>query len=105
MAASLSLPRGPGLGRPGADGALDLAGRGEASRSLLREDEIAVDDDVEDASRALDELGPDAESCFQLVRQTGGARQVASSAAVLDGDVFGHIDVPLRPIVCPDSKA
>ena len=45
-----SLLPGPGRGGRGGDGGLDLAGQREAPGSLLGEDEVAVDDDVEDAS-------------------------------------------------------
>jgi hypothetical protein len=76
------------------DGVLDLARHGEAPGSLLGEDEIAVDADVEDTARALDQLGPDAELALQLVRQTGGAREIISNQAVLDGDPFGHFQTP-----------
>jgi hypothetical protein len=75
---------------PGGDRSLDLASGGKAAYLLLREDELAVQLDVEDAAASLDQLGPRAQLLLQLVRQTGGAGQVVSSYAVLDGDVFGH---------------
>jgi cell division FtsZ-interacting protein ZapD len=75
---------------PGGDCFLDLAREGKAPDLLLREDELAVQPDVEDAAAALDQLGADAQLLLQLVRQTGGARQVVSGHAVLDGNVFSH---------------
>jgi len=69
---------------------LDLALGGKASCLLLREDELAVQLDVEDAAGALDQRGASPEPLLQLVRQTGGAGQIVSSHAILDGDVFGH---------------
>jgi hypothetical protein len=75
---------------PGREGLLDLAGEGEASGLMLGEDELAVCLDVKDSAGACDQLGPDAQLLLQLVRQTGGSRQVASRPAVFDGDAFGH---------------
>jgi hypothetical protein len=92
-----SRPLAPGLslrslGGAGArrDRRLDLALGGKASCLLLREDELAVQLDVEDAAAALDQRGAGPEPLLQLVRQTGGAGQIVSSHAILDGDVFGH---------------
>jgi len=68
----------------------DLARGGKASCLLLREDELAVQLDLEDAAAALDQRGASSELLLQLVRQTGGAGQIVSSHAILDGDVFGH---------------
>jgi len=57
---------------PRRDHRLDLPLRGKASGLLLREDELAVQLDVEDAAAALDQRGPSPELLLQLVRQTGG---------------------------------
>jgi hypothetical protein len=94
------LPAAPGRLGPCRDHRLDLALGGKASGLLLREDELAIQLDVEDAAGALDQRGADAEPPLQLVRQTGGAGQVISGHAVLDGNVFGHIRVLLDQSVC-----
>ena len=85
-----SLARAGGGASPGGDCALDLARSGKAPELLLGEDELAVQLDVEDAAAALDQRGAGPELLLQLVRQTGGAGQIVSSHAILDGDVFGH---------------
>jgi hypothetical protein len=90
----------PGRLDPCRDQGLDLARRGEASGLLLREDELAVQLDVEDAASALDQRGAEPEPLLQLVRQTGGAGEIISGYAVLDGKVVGHIDVLLSQSVC-----
>jgi hypothetical protein len=76
------------------DRSLDLAGTGKAPDLLLREDELAVELDVEDASGALDQLRAEAQLLLQLVRQTGGAGQIVSGYAILDREVFGHRSFP-----------
>jgi hypothetical protein len=58
---------------------------------FLREDQLAVEMDLEDAARALDQRRLEAERSLQMRRQTGGARQVVSNPAVLDRDAFLHI--------------
>jgi len=90
----------PGRLGPRRDHRLDLALGRKASGLLLREDELAIQFDVEDAASALDQLGADAEPLLQLVRQTGGAGQIISGYAILDRNVFGHIHVLLRQSVC-----
>jgi len=70
----------------------DLVRRGEPVRLLLREDLPAVDDDVEDAARARDQGGVDAESPLQLGRETRGPRLVVSNGAV--GDLDLHRTLP-----------
>jgi hypothetical protein len=62
----------------------------EAAGGLLREQQLAVELDLEDAAPPLDQLGPGPEPLLDRVRQTGGAREVVSGDAVLDGDPFGH---------------
>jgi hypothetical protein len=69
---------------------LDLSGLGEAVLLLLREDEVAVDRDLEDATVPPDELRGEAELMLDVVRQTGGSGEVASSLAVLDRYLVGH---------------
>jgi hypothetical protein len=56
---------------------------------VLREHELAVGSDIENAVRALDELGLDAERLPDLGRQTDGPGQVVSGNAVGDGDFHG----------------
>jgi hypothetical protein len=55
---------------------------------VLREDHLAVGDDVEDATVTFDQLGLDAELVLQRVRQTGGSGKVVSTYAV--GDRYVH---------------
>ena len=76
------------------EGGFDLAGVGKAAGVLLREDQLSVHRDLEDASGSLEELGLDTEPGLDLLRQTGGAREVVSDAAVLDGDTLGHGRAP-----------
>jgi hypothetical protein len=55
---------------------------------LLRKHEIAIHDDLEYPARRFDELNFGVGVCFfDLGRQTGGPRLVASDAAVFDGDL------------------
>ena len=51
---------------------------------VLREDELAVGDDVELATRARGHVGVDAERLLDRGRQTGGLWQVVSHLAVAD---------------------
>ena len=94
MSGSTPAPPRPGAGRrrlPAArarrEQPRDLAGLREAAGGVLREDEVAVRDDVEDPARARDERHLGAEALLQLGRQTGGAGLVASSGAIRDADV------------------
>ena len=57
---------------------------GEPPFLLLREDELAVDDDVEHAAAALHERDLDAARLADLSRQTGGSGEIASLLAVRD---------------------
>src|SRR5688572_413445 len=74
--------------------AQDLAGLGEPSDILLREDHLSVDRHLEHTAVSRDELGVNPEVLLQLGRQTGGPGLVASFVAVLDPDVHGE---PSRP--------
>ena len=65
---------------------------GEAARLVLRVDELSVDDDVEDATVALDQLRIDIHRLLDLGRQTGGLWKVVSAHAVLDRDL--HLVLP-----------
>ena len=56
---------------------------GEAPLLVLREDTLTVDDDVEHAAPALDEVGPESENLSDLGPQTGGLRLVVSTDAIL----------------------
>jgi hypothetical protein len=55
---------------------------------LLREEQLVIDGDLEDAAAAPDQLGLDAEPAFNLRRQTGGARVVVSHRAVFDANLL-----------------
>lgn len=59
-----------------------------ASGLLLREDELAVEDDLELSAGTLDERGIEATRLLDLGRQTGGPGQVVSLHAV--GDLELH---------------
>ena len=59
---------------------------------MAAEDERPVRLDIEDTTRALDQLGPVAELILDDVRQTGGSRQIVSLAAVGDADL--HVAAP-----------
>jgi hypothetical protein len=80
---------------PRLQGLHDLAGLGEAPGLFLGEDQLVAERDVEDAARALDQVGLNAELALDLVRQTGGSRVVVSDRAVLDRDVLGHAAIVL----------
>ena len=71
---------------PGAEQLDHLGVVREAAGLVLREDEVAVGDDVEDAAAAFDQLGLDTELALQPGLQTGGLGQVVSLHAVGDGD-------------------
>ncbi len=62
--------------------------RREAAGFLLREDQTPIDDDLEDATVALDQGRLDAVFLLDLGRQTGGPWQVVSAYAVLDRDLL-----------------
>lgn len=64
----------------------DFIGTRVTPLAVLREHELAVGRDVEDAATSLHELGLDAQSLPDLGRQTDGAWQVVSGHAVGDGD-------------------
>ena len=72
------------------DRGFDLTGLGEAAEALLREERLAVERDLEDAAMAFDQLGGEAQLLFDLLRQPGGAGEIASSSAVLDLDPGVH---------------
>jgi hypothetical protein len=65
----------------------DLFGLRIAARLVLREDQLAVEDDVEDAAVAANQLGDDAGLPFDLGRQTGGPGEIVSTSAVGEGDL------------------
>ena len=64
----------------------DLRHARKACVAVLGEDELAVGGNIEDAVRALDELGLDAQCLPDLGRQTDSPGQVVSGNAVGDGD-------------------
>ena len=67
----------------------DLVILREATQCLLREDQIAVGNDLEDTAAAIDQLCLDAELALDGGRQTGGLGAVVSFHAVFDGDSHG----------------
>ena len=69
----------------------DLFWVGEAAGFRLRVDRASVDDYVEHAAAAANQLGLDADFLLDRGRQTGGLREVVSGAAVRDGDVHRQI--------------
>lgn len=64
------------------------------ARDPLREDFLIIQEDLEDSTRALDQLGLNPESTLNLVRQTGGAGVVVSDYAVLDRDLRHGVNLP-----------
>jgi hypothetical protein len=87
--------RGPGSGEALAQERQDVAGFRIVAQHRLREDEIPVQVDVEDAARPGDDLDR-VEHCFPFLQdprdQTGRVRERASGDAVLDPDTMsrGH---------------
>ena len=63
----------------------------KTARLVLRVDELAVHDDVEDALASGKQLGLVVEIASDRGRQTGGLREVVSSDAIGDGDVHGSV--------------
>jgi hypothetical protein len=59
----------------------------ESACFVLGEDQLAVGDDVENASLALDELSFQAQLGLQFSCQTGSAGQIRSKHAVFDRDL------------------
>lgn len=86
----MGVALGSGSGQTLRDRGFDLAGLGEASGGLLREQELAVEGDLEHAARSLDQLGVEVEALGDFRRQTGGAGVVVSNDAVLDRK-RGHV--------------
>src|SRR5881394_1381198 len=76
----------------------DLARLGEASELLLREDQVAVQHDLELSAAALDEGGLDAALLLHLGRQTGGPWKIVSSDAVGDLELPTHGASRVGPI-------
>ena len=64
----------------------------EAPGFVLREDQLVVLVDVEDAATSPDQLGFGSRLFLDPGRQTGGTGQVVSAAAVVDRD--GHDVAP-----------
>ncbi len=76
----------------------DLAVFREPADIVLREHGLAVDDHVEDAVPARNQLRLDAELLADLCRQTGGPWPVVSGRAVDDLHYFHDIaPFPCRP--------
>lgn len=66
------------------EGRLDLAVFREATERFLREQQVAVESDLENTALALFEHALDAKFFLDRCRQTGGARLVVSNHAVLN---------------------
>lgn len=64
---------------------------GEPVDGLLREDHLAVDDDVEDPAAAFDQLRVDSGLGLDFFRQTGGRRQVVSLHAIRDRNLHRNL--------------
>ena len=82
----------------------DVVGLGVVPEHRLREHELTVQVNVEDAARAGHDLDR-ADLVFQLLenphRQTGGVRQRASGNAVLDPDVGPCCHAPIQSLMPP----
>jgi hypothetical protein len=76
--------------RGSADLCEDFVGIGESSGLVLRVDELAVRDHVEDAVVAFDELGLDASVVLDSGRQPGGLGEIVSANAVRDGNLHSE---------------
>ena len=72
----------------------DLARLREAPGLFLRKDHFFVEGDFEHAAAPFDQLGSEAVSAFDFVRQTGGSWQVASGSAVFDDETMIHPNSP-----------
>lgn len=80
------------LEKPG-NHALNFSRPRKTPEFVFREKHPIVGFDVENASRASLEFNRDSESSFNLIRQTGGPRQVVSNTAI--GDAEFHRCPPL----------
>jgi len=69
----------------------------ETAAFALGEDRLTIEMYFEDTISTLDQLGLDAESLLQAVRQTGGARAVVSNHAVFDRQ-SAHYSTPVASI-------
>jgi hypothetical protein len=90
VAGCTSDERGRDRSSAGPDKIGDLTGFGKSPELLLREDEVFIDGDLEDAPTGGNQLGFGAKIPGQLVRQTGGAWFVVSLGAVFDLDTHGR---------------
>jgi hypothetical protein len=71
----------------------------EAPELLLREDQLAVDRDLD--AGAGDQLGTDLRLPLDRIRQTGGARLVVSNHAVFDRYLHRVSLLGLEPSLAP----
>jgi len=69
------------------------------ARRMLREDEVSICDNVENAVVTLDQSGFDSQLSRQLGPQTGGARKVVSAHAICNRDV--HLWISCRRPAVP----
>lgn len=60
---------------------------GEPAHLVFAPHRLAVDVDIKNTARTFQQLGRHVELLFDLVRQTGGSRQIVSLRAVFDGNV------------------
>lgn len=79
----------------GGDCAEDFFILGKTPRGLFREDQLAVDLDIEYATGALNQFGVDSELVLQSGRQTGGLGEIVSFPTVFDRHLFRHVRLPL----------
>jgi hypothetical protein len=69
------------------EGCKNLSFLGKAIQLFLREDQFAVNDDLENSPARGYEFGFDTSFIFDAGRQTSGSWFVVSNLAVFDGDV------------------
>ena len=81
------------LSSPPAERLQDLVGLREPSQLLLGEDQRPIDDDLEGAVTAFDQLDTVAEFILDAGRQTGGLWPVVSFHAISDRDLHGSMKV------------
>lgn len=73
----------------------------KAVHFVLGPDLLPIHDHVKDAPPALDELGVDAETLLDFIRQTGGFGKIVSLHAI--GDRNLHLSAPLSCLAVASS--
>lgn len=81
------------------DGGCHFAGLRKTTCLFLGEEDLAVQGDVENTAMPLDQLRGESEFGFDLVRQTGGSRKIASGSAVFDNQSMIHPNSPFVRII------